>query len=94
MPSQFVSVQPPCGLPTTTMWPVFGSGSAVGKEMSGFLTFIKTQNMIAAECENAINMVCGLRGGHGFAHNVRSPTGPQAVPKEGPVIKSLVTLTL
>jgi hypothetical protein len=35
------------------MWPVFGNVSLVTKEMSGFLTFIKTQNMIAASCENA-----------------------------------------
>jgi hypothetical protein len=53
MPPQFASVQPPCGLPTTTMRPVFGIGWLVGKEESGFLTFIKTQNIIAPECENA-----------------------------------------
>ena len=53
LPSQSLSVQPPCGLPTTTMWPVFGNGSRVSKELSGFLTFIKTQTMTARWCENA-----------------------------------------
>ena len=53
MPSQPVSFQPPCGLPTTTMWPMFGSGMFSYNEMSGFVTFIYTQAMIAPECENA-----------------------------------------
>jgi hypothetical protein len=33
------------------MWPPFGIGSLVGNDMSGLLTFIKTQNMIAPEWE-------------------------------------------
>ena len=45
---QSVSFQPPCGLPTTTMRPVFGSGLFSYNGMSGFVTFIKTQAMIAA----------------------------------------------
>jgi hypothetical protein len=36
------------------MRPMFGSAVPVYNEMSGFLTFIKTHILIAAECENAI----------------------------------------
>ena len=53
VPFGSVSVQPSRGLPTTTMWPMFGSGLLAYNEMSGLLTFIKTQTMVAAECENA-----------------------------------------